>query len=227
MADYLNVVYSEQSRPYTDYPPKLCAHLFEIFGMRPQMRFLEAGCGRGEFLRHFKRLGLNTFGLDISPQAGAFNPDIEIKTCDIENEPIPYPDDFFDVVYSKSLIEHLSYPDRYLKEALRILKPGGRLLTLVPDWEANHKTYFDDYTHRTPFTCVSLADIYKMTDFQDISVRKFRQLPIVWRYPAMNLLCALIAPFVPVRTEIKFLKWSRELMLIASGIKPGSRPQGT
>ena len=92
---------------------------------------------------------------------------------------------------------------------------------------SNHKTYFDDYTHRTPFTCVSLADIYKMTDFQDISVRKFRQLPIVWRYPAMNLLCALIAPFVPVRTEIKFLKWSRKLMLIASGIKPGSRPQGT
>ena len=56
--------------------------------------------------------------------------------------------------------------------------------------------------------------------FSDIEVVKFRQLPIVWKYPQLNILCDIIAPFVPVRTEQKFLRWSRELMLIGSGIKP-------
>ena len=221
MTDYLDVVYCKDSRPYTDYPGKLAAHLVRLFGMRPEARLLEIGCGRGEFLRGFKNVGLNVFGTDLSPQSQVLNPDIEIKTCDIEKDPLPYSDDFFDIVYSKSLLEHLSHPEFYLREAHRILKPGGLLLTLVPDWEANYKIYFDDYTHKTPFTYVSLADIYKICDFQDVVVKKFRQLPLVWRYPILDFICALIAPFVPVRTEVKFLKWSRELMLIGSGVKAG------
>ena len=54
----------------------------------------------------------------------------------------------------------------------------------------------------------------KMSDFNKIKVFKFRQLPIVWRYPFINIFCSLISPFIPVRTQNKFLRWSRELMLI-------------
>jgi hypothetical protein len=59
-----------------------------------------------------------------------------------------------------------------------------------------------------------------MTDFNKIKVYKFRQLPVVWRYPVINLFCAFISPFIPVRTQNKFLKWSRELMLIGYAVKP-------
>jgi len=107
-----------------------------------------------------------------------------------------------------------------MKEAFRVLKPGGLFLSLVPDWESNYKIYFDDYTHKTPFTIISLRDIYLLFGFDSVNVIKFRQLPIVWKYPQLNILCDIIAPFVPVRTEQKFLRWSRELMLIGSGIKP-------
>jgi SAM-dependent methyltransferase len=138
----------------------------------------------------------------------------------VEVEVWPYPSNEFDVVFSKSLIEHLSDPLSYLEEARRVLKPGGLLITMVPDWQANFKTYFDDFTHRTPFTKVSLNDAYLMGGFKDVVVIKFRQLPVVWKYPVINIFCALISPFVPVRTKIKFLRWSRELMLIGSGRKP-------
>jgi hypothetical protein len=37
---------------------------------------------------------------------------------------------------------------------------------------------------------------------------------LVWKYPFINIFCALISPFIPVRTHNKFLRWSRELMLI-------------
>tara|TARA_A100001388_G_C28679163_1_gene455517 strand:- start:215 stop:778 length:564 start_codon:yes stop_codon:yes gene_type:complete len=187
--------------------------------MKKGMRMLEPGCGRCEHLSNFQKLGLDVVGVDISKQSTQFSKNFDVKVCDVENEELPFNENTFDIIYSKSFIEHLHYPERYLKEAFRVLKPGGLLLTLVPDWESNYMIYFDDFTHRTPFTSISLNNAYKMFGFQDVSVYKFRQLPILWRYPKLNLLSRIISPFVPFRTKTKFLRWSKELMLIGSGKK--------
>ena len=56
----------------------------------------------------------------------------------------------FDVIYSKSVIEHFYYPEKILKEAYRVLKPGGIIITLTPDWEFIYKSFYEDFTHRTP-----------------------------------------------------------------------------
>ena len=223
MADYLSVVYGEGVRPYTKYPSQLIKHLFDQFDMKPGMRILEPGCGRGEFLRVFKALGMDAVGLDRSEETKVLlsKDEIELMVCDVESDAgLPFPDDSFDLIYNKSFMEHLSHPDIFLKEAFRILKPGGMILCLIPDWESNYKTYFDDFTHRTPFTKPALEDIYKICDFENISVFKFRQLPIVWKYPVLNFFCSAISPFIPVRVENKFLRWSRELMLVGCGYKP-------
>lgn len=219
MSDYIKVVYNDQNRPKTDYPVRLVKHLFDIFEMRQGMTLLEAGCGRGEFLSNFAALGLKASGVDLSPEAAKAAPHLDIRVCDVENAPLPHPDNTFDIVYSKSFIEHLHAPEKYFKEALRVLKPGGMLITLVPDWESNYKTYFDDHTHKTPFSLPALEDIYKICDFERVKAFKFRQLPVVWKHPALNLLCAAISPFIPVRTKSKFLRWSRELMLVGCGYK--------
>ena len=217
--NYLSVVYDQKSHPYGGYPAKLCAYLFQAFGMKKGMKMLEPGCGRGEFLSNFEKLGLEVIGVDISEEAQNFGHQFDVLQCDVESEPLPFADATFDIIYSKSFIEHLYYPERYLKEAYRVLKPGGLLLTLVPDWESNYKIYFDDFTHRTPFTKVALSDAYQMYGFQNVQVFKFRQLPILWRYPILNYVSMLIAPFVPVRTKTKFFRWSRELMLVGVGRK--------
>jgi len=217
--NYLSVVYDEKSHPYTDYPKKLCAYLFQSFQLKQGMKMLEPGCGRGEFLSNFKDLGLDVVGVDISTEASDFENDLEVKVCNVDQENLPFDDNSFDVIFSKSFIEHLYHPEKYLEEAYRVLKPNGLLLTLVPDWESQYKTYFDDFTHRTPFTKISLNDAYKMYGFNEIAVFKFRQLPIVWRYPIINYFCALISPFIPVRTQNKFFRWSRELMLVGIGKK--------
>jgi SAM-dependent methyltransferase len=220
MADYLDIIYDEKSHPLNTYPSKLIKYLFDQYGMRKGQKILEPGCGRGEFLDAYRRLGLKCYGLDLSPCAGGFLEGIEVKQANIENEPLPYQDNYFDIIYSKSLMEHLHHPDKYLSEAFRILKPGGKVLCLIPDWESNFKIYFDDFTHVTPFTKITLRDILMMSDFTDVNVVKFRQLPIVWRYPLINIFCAMISPLIPVRTQTKFFRWSRELMLIGSATKP-------
>jgi SAM-dependent methyltransferase len=219
MSDYLKVVYSEENTPYTEYPMKLAAYLFDAFSMKEKSNLLEIGCGRGEMLRNFKKLGLDVQGIDLSPEAPSFHEDIEIKVANVEEEKLPYEDNSFDIIYSKSVLEHFYYPERYMKEAFRVLKPNGILLTLVPDWESCYKIYFDDYTHRTPFSKIGLEDILKIHNFQDVHVYKFRQLPLLWKYPKLNFISDIIAPFVPVRTKTKFLRWSRELMLVSSATK--------
>lgn len=220
MSSYLKVVYDTTERPYTPYPEQLTHHLFERFGLAQGMRLLEPGCGRGEFLNGFRKLGLECHGCDIAPDAQGFLDGIPVTTCDLDSSSLPYPDDHFDVVYNKSLLEHLRNPEHFARECLRVLKPGGLLLCLVPDWEANYKIYFDDYTHVTPFTVVSLRDLYRISGFLEVSAVKFRQLPIVWKHPWLNGVCAAISPFVPVRTRVPLLRWSRELMLVGSGRKP-------
>lgn len=219
MSDYLKIVYNEQNKPYTDYPKQLAKYIFDTFNMQEKNTLLEIGCGRGEMLQNFKELGLTVEGTDLSPEAPNFQKEITIKVSNIEEESLPYADNTFDIIYSKSVLEHLYYPERYMKEAYRVLKPNGIILTLVPDWEANYKTYFDDYTHRTPFTKVSLNDILKIHNFKDVNVYKFRQLPLLWKYPVLNYLSAAISPFVPTRTNIKFLKWSKAIMLVSCATK--------
>jgi len=219
MSDYLNVVYSEEKRPYTEYPQQLAKYLFDCFNMKEKTSMLEIGCGRGEMLQNFKDLGLDVKGIDLSPEAPGFNKNIEIKVGNVEKNALPYDDNTFDIVYSKSVLEHLICPEKYMEEAYRVLKPNGIILTLVPDWEANYRTYFDDYTHKTPFTKISLENILKVHNFNNVDVYKFRQLPLLWKYPLLNYVSAAIAPFVPVRTKNKFLRWSREIMLIGSAKK--------
>jgi len=217
MSNYLKVSY--KNKPYTTYPKQLAMYLYDNFDMNEKDHMLEIGCGRGEMLKNFKDLGLDVKGVDLSPEAPDYNKDIEIKVCNVEDEMLPYEDNSFDIIYSKSVLEHLFYPETYMKEAYRVLKPNGIILTLTPDWESTYKTFYDDPTHRTPFTVVSLSNILKMNNFKNVDVNKFRQLPLLWKYKKLNIFTAIIAPFVPVRTKNKFLRWSRELMLVSSAKK--------
>jgi SAM-dependent methyltransferase len=47
-------------------------------------------------------------------------------------EPLPFPDEFFDVVLASEVLEHLANLEAALSEIRRTLKPGGRLVGSVP-----------------------------------------------------------------------------------------------
>ena len=221
--DYVEVVYNEQDRPLTDYPARLAQYLFTRYSIQSGHKLLDIGCGRGEFLRGFIQCGVQGFGVDRSRAAQKYCPQAELRTADLEKSPLPYDDNTFDVVYSKSVIEHFYYPEKLVSEIFRVLKPGGLVITLCPDWEFNYRIYFEDYTHRTPFMQSSLRDIQTIHGFEKISVERFRQLPVLWGSgKAFTLLAELTRILIPgsLRKYSKWVRFSKEIMLLSSAKKP-------
>ena len=85
------------------------------------------------------------------------------------------------------------------------------------------KVYFDDHTHRTPFTVNSIRDALNMFGFINVNAELFYQLSILWRYPSLKLSSWSIRFLLPVtlKSKIKFIRWSCELMVLGYGTKKG------
>lgn len=75
------------------------------------------------------------YGIDISDKAvdAAITMGIIASKIDINNEKLPFPDAFFDVVTGFEIIEHLTNSDNFLSECYRVLKPGGYFLVSSPN----------------------------------------------------------------------------------------------
>lgn len=221
MQNYLNIAYNFKEKPYTDYPYKLCRYLLRRFNMKKGDKILDAGCGRGDFTKGFKDLDLRAYGLDIEDAKSELLKGIEVKYADIEKDKFPFASNTLDFVFSKSVIEHLKIPDNFIKEIYRVLKPGGRAIIMTPDWQSQMKIFYNDYTHVHPYTKIGLESLLKIFGFKDVSSEIFYQLPILWKFPCLKIFSRLLQIFGPVKKihKNKFIRWSRELMVLGTGIK--------
>jgi len=229
-AAYLDVTYSPLRAPYGEYPSQLAGWLrTHVFGR--QGRLLDLGCGRGEHLAAFARLGFDVAGVDISPRAAELAQGYDVTVSDLEQDVLPFVSEF-DFVFSKSVIEHMRHPERLLIQAWRALRPGGVAAIMTPSWEHTYwGPFYIDYTHVTPFTVPSLADALAIAGFTRAAVSPFYQLPVAWRLPfikpALRLLAAVPLPYRPYRAAApwpdpinKLIRFSKEVMLLGVGTKP-------
>ncbi len=102
---------------------------FDAAEVRPGMRVLDVGCGRGEIVRHCTRLGVHAYGLDYAPVALRMARDAG-NICQADAKLLPFPSASFDRVLMFDVVEHL-YPwelDQALAEVRRVLRPDGRLI---------------------------------------------------------------------------------------------------
>jgi SAM-dependent methyltransferase len=101
----------------------------------PGGRILEAGAGSGRWLKALAERGYEAVGIELSlPDVERFRaryPEIHLDHGNIER--MPYEDGSCDSILSLGVIEHLFQGhDRALREATRVLKPGGVMLITVP-----------------------------------------------------------------------------------------------
>jgi SAM-dependent methyltransferase len=146
----------------------------------PDGALLDLGAGYGDFSRSITAARKVAF--DANPALPRIvEPPIEAEIGDV-TDLSRFADATFDVVFASNLFEHLPWDplERAVTETRRVLKPGGRLVLVQPNFRLKPKEYFDDYTHRTIFTDRSLVDFLNASGFRVEHVEA-RFLPLTMR----------------------------------------------
>ena len=129
------------------------ADLLEKYVQLEGKKLLEIGSGLG--VNHIvwtKKYGINGYGIEpdalgfessykISKELIEFNGLNPEKIIDAVGESIPFDNDSFDIVYSTNVLEHVQNPGKVIDEGIRVLKPGGTMQIVYP----NYHSYFDGH----------------------------------------------------------------------------------
>ncbi|HYY88432.1 MAG TPA: class I SAM-dependent methyltransferase, partial [Chloroflexota bacterium] len=96
-------------------------------------RILDIGCGLGMYVSQFRRFTEDVHGVDVDPdkvaQASQWLPNLQVAPA----EQLPYADGSFDVILLNEVIEHVDDDQRTIREAFRVLAPGGHIIIYAPN----------------------------------------------------------------------------------------------
>jgi len=109
------------------------------------LRLLELGFKRGDFLRLCRDAGLDAVGLEVEP--GYYQrlkrecPELNLILYD--GRAVPLPDASFDLIASFQVLEHVGSLETTLAECIRLLKPGGLMYHVLP----NYHSFYEGHYH--------------------------------------------------------------------------------
>lgn len=126
-------------------------------------RLYDLGAGEAPFRKFFLQHADEYLAVDWGNSLHDTRPDI---VADL-NEVLPIDAGVADTVVSLSVLEHLCAPQQMLREAFRILKPGGGLVLQVPwQWWVHEAPH--DYFRYTPF---GLEHLLTRAGFVDVEIQ--------------------------------------------------------
>jgi ubiquinone/menaquinone biosynthesis C-methylase UbiE len=100
--------------------------------LRPGQHLLDAGCGR--YLKFCKQWSdiAEVVGIDLETTLETNN---QRRPFAVRGDVgrLPFPDQYFDLVISRSVVEHLDNPPQVFREFFRVLRPGGKVIVITPN----------------------------------------------------------------------------------------------
>jgi SAM-dependent methyltransferase len=230
------VEYKVENKPLTDFPRKLVQYLVDRFSLKGKV--LDIMCGRGEHAAALEAAGLEAWCFDMSPAAAmVFDKKAErLRLGDLNIEDLPFDDNFFDVIWCKSAIEHVN-ADHLMSEVSRVLKPGGKAIILTGDWFYAYRVWYTDHTHGygVPWMTHSMRLLLEAYDYREMTVENIIYLPFTWapgiKGKLAHLVCTLVRLIIPYPYRYiskftnplwKLIRFSHEVQILGYGVKPSS-----
>jgi len=131
---------------------------------------LDIGCGEGTDTRLLAKLGAVMTGMDVSRRFIQYAREEEAREPlgipyeDASAWHIPFPEGSFDFVTATMILMDIPQPERAIKEAYRVLKPGGFLQFSIthPCFDTPHRKWVDDETGK--HIALEVGDYFKDMD---------------------------------------------------------------
>src|SRR5262245_40835078 len=161
---------------------------------------LDLGAGYCDFINHV--CAKKRFAVDRWPEVVKYAaPGVDAHVGEL-TDLAWLADGSIDFIFSSNVFEHIAQRDlsRILTQLRAKLSLRGRLCLIQPNYRYCYKEYFDDYTHVTVFSHVSLRDFLAAHDFKILDCRpRFLPLTIKSTFPVHPLLIRayLNSPFKP------------------------------
>ncbi|HRI89223.1 MAG TPA: class I SAM-dependent methyltransferase, partial [Candidatus Hydrogenedentes bacterium] len=149
--------------------------LDEFFEGRSGLRVLDCGAWNGWFLSYkvpavSRRIALD-FDAHYAPELRAQG--IDFVLADLERGHIPLGADSIDLLAMTSTLEHLNCPEKIATEIRRVLKPGGVVFITVPDIMKYGFRFWNDITHKRPFTRDAMQFLFESHGMQTLELSSY------------------------------------------------------
>ncbi|MDD5454382.1 MAG: methyltransferase domain-containing protein [Candidatus Ratteibacteria bacterium] len=173
------------------FPRRIRRLLTSLPRSEDMLRVLDVGCGSGSALDYFRDFtpgSIETTGLDFNKRALELVAAKQHKIISGRIEDISLPENYFDIIYSNNVIEHVAEPFVMIKKISNALKPGGVFLCETPNFDSldarifsrsGHWGGFHFPRHWTFFTAKTLEKMAKRANLKMESVT-YQPVPIFW-----------------------------------------------
>ena len=173
--------------------------------IRPDGCVLELGAGYGNFINNVR--ARRRIAHDRWPEfAQHLAPGVESHSGPVTDLSF-LADNSIDFAFASNLFEHISQEDfaAVLAQLRRKLTPQGTLTLLQPNYRYAFREYFDDYTHITPYSHLSICDFLQANAYDVIHcVPRFLPLTLKSRLKVSPLLIRLylLSPVKPLGKQM-------------------------
>jgi len=96
-------------------------------------RILDIGCGLGMYTEAFRRYSPDVYGVEVELARACQAIAHAAGVAQAVGEALPFPSETFDVVYNHEVLEHVVDDREVVREAVRVARPGGYIVTFAPN----------------------------------------------------------------------------------------------